>query len=172
MNDLTRTLLCGVALCALSASPVGAANAVHSVFHITALHGGRLVNKTKLHNRGVTHISYTFGVYTDIPASDLHKIVTLAGTFYRFTSTPCTIMASNVRFPKKSKYGKISLAIESYSFGCISGATQFFGNTYKLTNAAGAGHTDHFVSSQIFKYTSGSTRYKETVNLDVNVAIK
>jgi hypothetical protein len=169
MKKLTKILLGGAALCALSAVPVVAGNAPK--FHFMALHAGRVVNKTKMHNRGVTHVTYTYGVSTYVPASDLHKRVTLVDTFYKWSTSPCTIMATNVRAPTKSQYAKIGMAIESYSFGCISGATQFFGNTYKLTNPDGKGQTDHFVASQIFKYTSGSTRYKATVNLDVSVAI-
>jgi hypothetical protein len=81
-------------------------------------------------------------------------------------------VAANVRFPRKSTYGRVGLAIEDYSFGCISGETQFFGNTYKLKDPAGEGHTDHFVSTQIFKFVSNRKEYKGTVNINVSVAIQ
>lgn len=109
MKKLTKILLGGAALCALSAVPVVAGNAPK--FHFIALHAGRVVNKTKMHNRGVTHVTYTYGVSTYVPASDLHKRVTLVDTFYRWSTSPCTIMATNVRAPTKSQYGRIGMAI-------------------------------------------------------------
>jgi hypothetical protein len=55
---------------------------------------------------------------------------------------------------------------ETYSNGCVA-----YGDTYKLTDPAGEGKTDSFVSSLIFTFQSGGVKYKGKLNLDVSVEI-
>jgi hypothetical protein len=47
----------------------------------------------------------------------------------------------------------------------------YYGDTYKLTNPAGEGASDFFVSSLIGKWKNGSLKYKATLKLDVSVAV-
>ncbi len=168
MNKLARTLLGGVSIYALASVPAVAE--IPSAFHVTALHGGRVVNKTKLHNRGATHITYTYGVYTYVSSAQLNKTVKLYGTFYKFEEHICSTPVK-AKAPKKSEYAKIGIATETYSLGCPSGPTVFYGNTYELKDPNAKGHTDHFVSTQVYQFRSGGTKYRETVNLDVDVSI-
>jgi hypothetical protein len=171
MNTLAKTLLCGGALVALATVPAVAGNA--PAFHVTALHGGRVVNKTKIHIPGSQHLTYTFGVYTYLPASELRKTVRLHGTFYHWDYSGCTSGPPvKVTAQKKSQYGKIGIATETYSEGCPSGPSVFYGETYKLTNPDAKGKIDHFVSRQIFKFKNGGKKYKTTLNFEVNVFIQ
>jgi hypothetical protein len=172
MNDLTKTLLGGVALCALAAVPAVAEN--HPAFNFTALHAGNVVNKTTIRNHGATHLTYTFSASTSIPASDLHKTVILTTTFYKFNSysTICSSPKQKIRVdPKRTQYAKIGTVAVTYSEGCASGPTTFYGDTYKLTNPDGEGQIDHFVSSLIGRFKNSRGKYKGTLNLDFSVYI-
>jgi hypothetical protein len=171
MNSLAKTLLGGAALCALATAPSIAGNA--SAFNISVLHPGNAVNKTKMPNHDATHLTYTFSVSTSIPASDLHKTVTL-GPFFKFNSysTVCSSPKEKIKFdPKKTQYAKLGVATETYSLGCASGPTVFYGVTYRLTNPAGEGQIDHFVSSLIGKFRNSHGKYKGTLNMDFTVNI-
>ncbi len=172
MNELTKALLGGVALSAVAASFASAHDAPK--FHLQALHAGKQVNKTALHNQNGTHLTYTFAVYTYVASSEIHKTVPLIYTYYRWTYSGCTSGPPvRVRAPKKSEYGKIGIATETYTGICGPGIKSvFYGNTYKLTNPKGDGKTDGFVATQIFKYRNGSKNYKGTLNLDVKVTIE
>jgi hypothetical protein len=131
-----------------------------------------VANKTRMPNHGATHITYTFGVYTYVSSPSLNKTVTLAATFYKFSSCTFEHTPVKVRAPKKSQYGKIGWTTETYSNVSAPGPTVFYGNTYKLTNPDAKGKTDHFVSSQIFRFTNGGTKYKGTLNSDASVTIE
>ncbi len=175
MNKLTRTLLGGTALCALAAPAFAAAA---PKMHVRALHAGHVVNKTKVHNQTAQHITYTFSVYTSVPASDFHKMVPLVSTFYKWNSTTDSSIYDcggnprmKIKAPKKSLYGKIKTGTESYSFGCSSDPMVFYGDNYKLTDASGEGKTDAFVSTLYAWFKNSRGRYKGTLNLDVSVAI-
>jgi hypothetical protein len=173
VNSITTALLGGTALCALATAPAIAGNI--SALHVTALHGGHLVNKTRVHSPGRTHLTYTFGsVSTYIPASDLDKKVKLIDTYYKWNSSNslCTTPKEKIKVvPKKTQYATIGTFTTTYSEGCASGPTVFYGDTYKLTNPEGEGHTDHFVSSLIGWFKNGGQKYKGTLNVDVTVNI-
>jgi hypothetical protein len=157
MNNLTKTLLCGVALCALTTVPAVAENAF--AFHVTALHGGRAVNKTKLHNHGATHLTYTFGVYSYLSGSDPKK-QRLTGS--RICPAPNKVSVA----PKKTQYAKIGVYTQTYSDGC-----EFVAATYKLLNPPVTG-TDNFVLSIASKFEQNGTKYKGTLNLDYTVFLE
>jgi hypothetical protein len=170
MHNLTRTLLSGTALAALAAAPSVASNAPE--IHIQALHAGKQVNKTVLHNSVGGHTTYTIGVSTSVLASDLHKTVPLALTFYKWSSSEsCSNPRQKIKAPKKSLYGKIKTGTESYSLSCPA-PTVFYGDSYKLTDASGEGKTDSFVSILYGWYVKpGGIKYKGTLYSDVSVAI-
>ena len=172
MNNLTKTLLGGVALCALATAPALAGNAPK--FHVTALHAGRVVNKTGARRHcwpTASCLTYTLNVSTAVPASDFHKAVPLAATFYKWnTISGCSDPKEKLKVPKKSLYGKVHGATETYSFGCPSGLTVFYGDSYKLTDKSGFGQTDTFVSVLKSEWEQ-SVKYKGTLYLDVSVAI-
>ena len=66
MKNLNKTLLGGAALAAIAVAPAVAGN--HPAFSFTALHGGRVVNKTKIHIQGSQHLAYTFSAYATVQA--------------------------------------------------------------------------------------------------------
>jgi hypothetical protein len=170
MNKLTTTLLGGVAMCALAAAPAMAAK--HYAMHVTALHAGHQVNKSKMHAPGATHVTYTFGAYSYLSASSPPKTHILS-TYYKWNNsgTICSAPKMKIKAPKKSVYAKIGTASETYSFGCPSGQTVFLGDTW--TNKTGvSGNTDTFVSTLLGKFHNGSLKYKGTLNLDVTVFIQ
>jgi hypothetical protein len=156
MNNLTRTLLAGVALCALTAVPAIAESA--GPFHITALHGGRVVNKTKIHNHGVTHITYTFGVYATLSAS------TKVGTKFDLGSMQLCPAPKKIKALKKSQYGKIHLQVETYSNGCAKIDT-----IYKVTTPPVSGEVDTFEIILSNNFEQNGTKYKGTYNLDYTI---
>jgi hypothetical protein len=170
MNNLTKILLGGVAISALASAPAIAAPK-HPAMHVTALHGGKAVNKSKMHNPSRTHITYTFGVYTYQSASG--GKVKLGATYYKWNSysSLCTTPAMRITTPRKSVYAKIGHSTETYSFGCPSGPTVFYGDTWKnLTGVSG--NTDTFVSTLTGKFKNSRGKYFGTLNLDVNVFIQ
>lgn len=172
MNNLTKTLLGGVAIAALASVPATAAGHRHPAFHVQALHAGHAVNKTKIMNNGATHITYTFGVYSYQSAS-APKNTHLVNTYYKWNSngTTCSAPKMKIKAPKKSVYAKIGTASETYSLGCPSGPTVYLGDTW--SNKSGvAGNTDTFRSVLTGKFKNGSTKYKGTLNLDVSVFIE
>jgi hypothetical protein len=170
MNNITKTLLGGAAVCALATAPAMAGNV--PAFHVTALHAGHAVNKTKIYQPGRTHLTYTYGVSSYVPASDLGTAVNLIYTYYKWNSNAslCTQPKMKVKVPKKSTYAKLGHNTESYSEGCGS-PTIFYGDTYDLKNAAGEGNVDSFQSDLIGKFSNGSTKYLGNLYLDVNVSI-
>lgn len=180
MNTITQALLGGAALLALATSQ-GSANNL-SPFHVTALHAGRMVNKTRIHRPGRIDITYTISTSTHVPASDLGVTVKLGVTYYKWNSqtvsgayTICSNPKQKIKLStKKTAYAKLGTSTETYSYGCTSGPTVFHGDTYDLFNKAGFGQTDHFVSTLIGKFgrkAPSAPRYKGTLNLDVNVGI-
>ena len=176
MNAIIQALLGGAALGALATAPALAGDAPH--FGITALHAAKVVNKTKVRDPSHQHVTYTFGVSTDVPASDFRQTVHLYGTYYKWSSTfsgssTCSNPKQKLKTPKKSIYAKLGKATETYSLGCPSGPTVFYGDTYKLTDAVGEGQTDHFVSTLIgwFQNLGNGQKYKGTLYLDVSVTI-
>ncbi len=168
MNNLAKTLLAGSALCALTTAPAMAQNV--PAFPVTALHAGHVVNKTKLQVPGRQHLTYTFGVSTYIPA-ELDKKVKLLDTLYKWTSSLNCPLSEKPKIKKKPIYGKVGFFTETYSEGCSSGPTVYYGNTYKLTNPEGEGKTDSFVSALIGKFQNNGVKYRGKLNLDVSVEI-
>ena len=171
MNNLTKTLLGGVAIAAL-ATPAMAAGHKHFAMHVQALHAGNVVNKSKLHNNGAQHLTYTFGVYSSQPASAPKK-THLIFTYYKWNSnfTLCSTPKMKMVVPKRSTYAKIGWATEAYSEGCPSGPTVFYGDTW--TNKTGvAGDIDGFLSTLIGRFYNGSTKYKGELDIDVFVGIE
>jgi hypothetical protein len=169
MKSITKTLLSGAALCALAAAPAMARNVPH--FNVTALHAGNVVNKTRIHSPGRQHLTYTFAVYSSvsIPASDLDKKVKVGG-LVGTNAFGCGVSAK-FKAPKKSTYGKVGIYTETYSDGCSSGPTVFYGQTYKLTNPAGEGHTDTFTSSMIYKFKNNGVKFKVTESVIFDLVI-
>jgi hypothetical protein len=176
MNHLTQTLLGSVAMTALAAVPSNAKPA-HPAMHVTALHAGKQVNKTKFHVPGATHLTYTFGVYSTLPASSVGAHV--AGTFYKWNSqnasgyyTLCSNPKQKLKTPKKTVFGSTKADTETYSLGCPSGPTVFHGDDW--TNVSGvAGDVDTWVSTLKGKWKSkaNGVKYKATLNLDVTLNI-
>ena len=173
MNNLTKTLLGGVALAALATAPAMAKDAHHYALHnVTAIHAGHAKNKTKIHNQGATHRTYTYAVYSSQPASAAKK-THLIFTYYKWNNsgTLCSSPKMKIKLAsKKTIYGKAGTASETYSEGCPSGPTVFLGDTW--TNKTGSsGDVDQLTSSLIGKFHNGSVKYKGTLNLDVSVFI-
>jgi hypothetical protein len=179
MNKLTQTLLIGAAFCALMAAPV-MAQPTHPAMRITALHAGRTVNKTQLHDPYHCKIScdYYLSVYSTKPANALPKS-DLFGTYYKWNSvnasgyfTLCSNPKQKLKAPKKSKYARIYADTETYSLGCSCGPTVFHGDAW--TNKTGvAGDVDAFVSFLIGKFKGpGGGTYKGSINLYVDVGIQ
>ncbi len=174
MNELDRTLLSSAAAGALMAAPAMAQSA-HPAFRITALHEGHMVNKTKKQTNGTCHrdcSTTTFGVYSYQPANAPKK-THLIYTYYRWNSsfTLCSKPKQHVIAPKKSIYAKIGTATETYSEGCPSGPTVFYGDTW--TNKTGvAGETDTFLSKLVGHYKVNGNKYKGTLPLAVSVFIE
>lgn len=171
MNLITKSLLGSAAVVALATAPAMAGGAPH--LSVTALYAGHAVNKTKVHNPGRKHLTYTFGVSSYVPASDLNVTVKLAGTYYKWNSNRsiCTAPKEKIKVPKKSTYAKLGHSTETYSLGCSSGPTVFYGDTYDLTNSSGEGQTDSFVSTLIGKFSNSGVKYKGFLHLDVSVHI-
>jgi hypothetical protein len=174
MNKFTKSLLSGVALCALTPLPALAVS--HPAFTFTAVHAGRMVNKTKFHVPERLHLTYTFSVYASAKL-DL-GVKTQIGGLYRWNSTVsghstiCSNPKQKMTFDsKKTLYGKLSAATETYSMGCPSGPTTYYGTDYKLTDPNGYGKTDHFRSSLIGRFQGVGGRYKGTLNIDENLTI-
>lgn len=173
MDKLTQTLLGGVALGAFAAAPA-LAEQKQPVSHFTALHGGRVVNKTKMHNHGATHVTYTLGVYSYIPfTSAYHQKVHVEATYYLYSnSSVCHPNRKHFRVDqKKTAYGKTSVGTETYSLGCPSGPTTIYGMDYKITDPNAKGQTDHAEATYYAKFTNDGTKYKAKLNLDVSITI-
>ncbi|HEX3944348.1 MAG TPA: hypothetical protein VHW69_09700 [Rhizomicrobium sp.] len=170
MNKLTQTLLTGAALCALGAAPA-MAQPTHPAMHVTALYAGHAVNKTKFHNPGRQHITYTYGIYSSRQLVLDQKVP--IGSFYKWNSsgTLCSNPKQKLKFPKKTLYGKLSVATETYSFGCPSGPTIYYGTDYKLTDPAGFGNTDYFVIKDLGWFKDNGNKYRGTLNMDVSLTI-
>lgn len=174
MHNLTKTLLSSVAVGALTVAPAMAQQQKHPAFALTAMHAGRVVNKTKPYRCG--HFSYTscvLTVYTSVSASDFDKRVPLAGTFYKFNSnaTLCSSPKTKIKAWRKSAYAKIGTGTETYSVGCPSGPLTFYGDTYKLNDKSGFGKADYFESMMSGKFKMNGEKYKGRLILEVFVAI-
>lgn len=175
MNNLTKALLGSVGLSVLAAVPA-TAHPKHPAMHLTALHEGKAVNKTRLHNQGATHVTYTFGVYSYIPFAEYyrHKLP-LRGSFYKWNNsgTLCSMPDQKIRVdPKKTTYGRASIITETYSIGCPSGPTTFYGVAYKITDPNAEGQTDEVHVILKGKFHNGSKKYRGTLNLDLNLTIQ
>jgi hypothetical protein len=170
MNNLTKALLGSAAMTVLATAPAMAAHS-HPAFSVTAMHDGKVVNKTKMHNQKAGHITYTFSVYATIP-SELNQWVPLTSTFYKWNSysTLCSNPKQKVKFdPKKTQYGKLRAATETYSEGCPSGPTTFFGAEYKLLKST---NQDQFVVELIGTFKNSNGKYKGQLNIDTNLSIE
>jgi hypothetical protein len=163
MNNLNKILLGGAAFSSL----VTAAAMAQDVpdFHVTVLHAGNMVNKTVFHDPSRQHLTYTFGVYASIPA-ELDKKIKLGD----LASWGCSA-TGKAKITQKATYGKAGIYTETYSANCGGAGEVFYGNTYKLTNPAGEGKTDTFVSTLIGKFENNGVKYKGTLNMDVSVTI-
>ena len=172
MNNLTKTLLGGVALSVLAAVPAVAQVQIPAM-RVTALHAGHVVKKTNLHNPcSAPHCDYTFSVYSYQPASAPKK-THLIYTYYKWNSnsTLCSDPKEKIKAPKKSIYAKIGTATETYSLGCPSGPTVFYGDTW--SNKTGvAGETDYFVSTLTGKFQNNGIKYKGVLPINVYVVIE
>ncbi|HEX3878895.1 MAG TPA: hypothetical protein VHW24_18035 [Bryobacteraceae bacterium] len=173
MNNLSKTLLGGVAVTALAAGSAVAAPS-HPAMHVTALHAGHAVNKTKFHIPGKQHITYTYNIYSSDSASSVDQDI--FGTYYKWNSAPngvytlCSNPKQKVKTPKKTVYGSTKADTESYSFGCPSGLTVFHGDAW--TNKTGvAGNTDTWHSALKGSFQGPSAKYKGTINFNVSVNI-
>ncbi|HEX3944347.1 MAG TPA: hypothetical protein VHW69_09695 [Rhizomicrobium sp.] len=178
MNKLTQTLLTGSALCALGVAPANA-QPMHPAMHVTALHAGHVINKTTLPRAGDCNIHrdtcyYTASIYTSKPA-DARKS-DLYGTYYRWDGTVsgmntlCSHLRQHIKVPRRSVYAKIDKGTETYSYGCPSGPTVFYGDRW--TNITGVpGDVDTFRSSLIAHWKHGYRKFKGTFYFDVNVSI-
>jgi hypothetical protein len=173
MKKLTLTLLGSTALSLLAAASVAGAP---PRFHVQALHGGRPFYKTEHFHRcgqDVTCYTVTLGVSTSVPASDFRKKINLVNTFYKFCSTGSCLTEpkhNRLKVPRKSKYGKVRAAQMTTYTSHGEERFVYYGDAYKLTDRAGFGQTDTFVSSLKGEWEHG-IKYKVTLNLDVSVAI-
>ena len=174
MDKLTKTLLGGVALSLLATAPA-TAQQKHPGFSVSALYAGRAVKKTKLHNQvWCRGSSCTISFTTNVHESDLHKTGPLTHTFYKVNSneTICSNPRQRLKAPKKSEYGKVHAATETYSLGCSNDPIVFYGDTYKLTDSSAKGKVDSFTSILKGEYMNNGMKYKGSLNMDVYVFIK
>jgi hypothetical protein len=164
-------LLAGVAVATLATVPAFAKQAPK--FHVLALHAGHAVNKTALHHTPGNTLTYTFGVSSYVPSADLGTGVNLIYTYYKWNSSYsiCTTPKEKMSGQKKSTYGKIKHNTETYSLGCSSGPTKFYGDNYTLTKTSGFGQVDTFSSLLTGKFKSGGKKYTGKLTLDVSVDI-
>jgi hypothetical protein len=158
MNNLNKALLGGAALCALTAVPGSAESA--GPFHFSALHGGRVVNKTKMPNQGATHLTYTFADYGYVSAS------TPLNTKINYQESVCPAPQKFTLTPKKTKFGKTSLNLEAYS------TCEIVTSTYKLVKQPSPGDTDAFELSMSGKFEQNGTKYKETIHFDYDLTFE
>lgn len=164
MKNLTKILLGGAAFISLATTPAMAQDVPD--FHVTVLHTGKVVNKTVFHDPSRQHLTYTFEAYATIPA-ELDKKIKLGV----LSSWGCS-STQKAKITQKATYGKAGIYTETYSANCSGAGEVFYGNTYKLTNSAGEGKTDTFVSTLIGKFEKNGVKYKGTSNLDFNVTIE
>ena len=177
MNAITQSLLASAALVALATAPTLAGSP--PPFRITALHAGHVVNKTRIRPHQGHQTSYTFGAYTYVPASDLGIRVKLPATYYKWNSAPngyftlCSKPKQWIRLTtKKTIYARIGKSTETYSYGCPSGSTVFYGDTYRLQKASGEVQYDSFISELLGKFRGpGGEMYKGDLVLHVYVTI-
>lgn len=165
MNNLTKPLFGSVALCALMTVPAVSENADSS--HMTALHGGRVINKTRMSNPGGTraHSSVTFFSY--VPFSGYYRQKhTLFVSYYRWNNgDPCTPPKIKIG-PKKTQYGKLSVSTETYTVtGCQNGPVEHDLLNYKITDPDAQGKTDF--GHVVFVGRSEGKKYKGTLNLNI-----
>ncbi len=120
-------------------------------------------------------VTYTFSVNTSVSTASAYKVKTkLAGTFYKFNSNSslCTQPKQKVKLmTKKTKYAKLSTTTETYSEGCSTGPTTFYGDVYDLQTKKAVGKTDQFASTLHAKFKNSSGKQKGKLTLDVSVAI-
>jgi hypothetical protein len=121
-------------------------------------------------------MTFTFGVTTHVPASHLKVKTKLSDTFLKWSSqtassSKCGNPETKISVPKRSIYGKLGTETETRDWGCTEGPSVYYGDTYKLTDPAGEGKTDSFVSILIGKWQWGKVKYRGTLNLDVSVVI-
>ena len=163
MNLLTKSLLGGAALCALATAPAIAAN-LHPAMHVTALHAGKAVNKTVIHNQSRTHLTYTFGVYTYVSASNAGTAVKLAATYYTWNSngTLCSSPKEQIKVPKKTKLAKLGHSTETVFWKAAPRRPDRVHWRHLQPQCAEHGRTDHFTSTLIGKFNNGSAQYKGT----------
>jgi hypothetical protein len=164
MNNLTKILLGGAAFGALATAPALAGDVPD--FHVTLLHAGNVVNKTVFHDPGHQHLTYTAIASATIPA-ELDKKIKL-GTL---ASWGCS-STQKAKIKQQATYGKVGIYTETYSASCSGAGEVFYGNTYKLTNSAGEGKIDTFVSTLIGKFEKNGVKYKGTLNIDGNVTLE
>jgi hypothetical protein len=173
MNNLTKALLGGVSLSALAV--VSAAAQQKHPFAITALHAGRVVNKTRPAFHCLGTLTYcSFYIFTYVSTANLNKTVNLMNTFYKFNSN--NSFCSNPHKPhikvqkNKTVYGKVGTATITYYEGCKGAQPKFYGDTYELTDASGK--SDYFESMLTGKFHLGGSEYRGRLILDVRVEIK
>jgi hypothetical protein len=155
MDKISQTLLGGAALCALATAPAMAGDVPN--LHVFALHGGNVIHKTRLaktgHREDCSRVCTGSTVSTSIPASDLHKVVKLAATYYSYYDSGSFCNSSQKQkvklAKKKTQYAKLGTSTETYSGYCSTAPTVFYGDTYDLEKKSGEGKTDTFVSTLI-----------------------
>lgn len=167
MNNTTKVLLAGAAIGALASAPAMASGVV------TALHAGKVVNKTAVPHASATKVTYTFGVYSSASASSVNQ--NIYGTFYKWNSvnssgfyTICSNPKQKLKTPKHTVYGSTVKGTETYSYGCASGPTVFHGDVYTSTSGA-AGDVDTWVSTLKGKFNGSQGKTKGTLHLDVSL---
>jgi hypothetical protein len=75
-----------------------------------------------------------------------------------------------VKTPKRTVYGGTVADTETYSFGCPSAPTVFYGDAW--TNKTGVpGNVDTFDSYLIGKFKGPSAKYKGVIHFSVEVTI-
>jgi len=173
MNNLTIALLGGVSATALIAVSASAGTVNHMTGqHVQALHAGKVINKSKMQNRGATKIYSTLSVFTYAPASS--KKQELLGTFYKYNNSGdlcSTPKKSKIKADKKSVYGKVATGSITYYEGCSGAQPTFYGDYW--TNKKGkSGQTDTFQSVLTASFTNGGAKYIGQLTLDVNVGIE
>ena len=157
MNKITQTLLSGAAFCALAIAPAMAGDAPN--LRVFALHGGNVIHKTRLtktgHREDCSRLCTLTAISTAVPASDLHKVVKLAATYYSYYDSGSFCNSSEkqkVKLAKnKTQYAKLGTSTETYSGYCSTAPTVFYGDTYDLARKSGEGKIDRFVSTLIGK---------------------
>jgi hypothetical protein len=166
-------LLAGAAMCAIVVVPAAGSQAPN--IHVTTLHKGAVVLKTRHIPSHTPNTTYTFtaSVDTSISTASDYRIKTrLENTFAGWRSSAnCGLVDQHIKLStRKTRYAHIGTATETYSTGCPQ-PIKFYGDTYDLKTRKAVGKTDNFESVLIGRFKKDGRAYRGLLDLDVTVYI-